>query len=134
MPRSFVHDVPWDPHLEFMFEGEELLLTARAFTHGYNIYGTLEANYKKRLAIIFAHNLRLTLSGSSENVVFHLYRSEIGPMNAREDKSWFYNHISGDSKPAVDRLFVRFFFLCHTKKSRQKIAQTLISIQNEPKH
>ncbi|NDE18638.1 hypothetical protein EBZ80_27420, partial [bacterium] len=37
-PGSFVHEVPFDPHLEDLFFGEEILLTIRAFTHGYDIF------------------------------------------------------------------------------------------------
>eukprot|EP00760_Papus_ankaliazontas_P034668 PhM_4_TR735/c0_g1_i1/m.29137 len=46
---SFVTEVPFDPHLPFLFWGEEFLLSARAFTHGYDVYGP------------------------SENIAFHFY-------------------------------------------------------------
>ena len=37
-PGSFVDEVPYDPNLECLFWGEEILLSARAWTSGYNIY------------------------------------------------------------------------------------------------
>lgn len=37
-PGSFVNEVPYDPGLECMFWGEEVLLSARAWTSGYDIY------------------------------------------------------------------------------------------------
>lgn len=37
-PGRFVRDCPWDPSLDFLFMGEEILLSARAYTNGYNIY------------------------------------------------------------------------------------------------
>ncbi|NDE17553.1 hypothetical protein EBZ80_21770 [bacterium] len=37
-PGSFVRDVPFDPWLMDVFGGEEILLSARAFTHGYDVY------------------------------------------------------------------------------------------------
>lgn len=35
---KILKDVPFDPHLPFLFEGEEILYTIRAFTSGYNIF------------------------------------------------------------------------------------------------
>jgi hypothetical protein len=37
-PGRFVRDVPFDPSLDHLFQGEEILLSARAYTNGYNIY------------------------------------------------------------------------------------------------
>ena len=37
-PGRFVRDVPYDPDLLQLFQGEEILLSARAYTNGYNIY------------------------------------------------------------------------------------------------
>jgi len=37
-PRQFIVDVPFDPHLPNLFTGEEILLTLRAFTNGYDVY------------------------------------------------------------------------------------------------
>lgn len=38
MHHQALFDVPYDPHLNFLFFGEELLYSARLWTHGYNIY------------------------------------------------------------------------------------------------
>ena len=34
MRRSLLREVPFDPHLEHLFNGEEILFSARAWTHG----------------------------------------------------------------------------------------------------
>ena len=39
---SFVKDVPFDPTLDYVFVGEEILLSARAYTSGYDTYGPSE--------------------------------------------------------------------------------------------
>ena len=46
---QFLKDVPFDPHLDYIFVGEEIILSARTWTSGYDIYTP------------------------SENLVFHLY-------------------------------------------------------------
>jgi hypothetical protein len=35
---SFLTEVPFDPHLPFLFTGEELLLSTRSFTNGWDVY------------------------------------------------------------------------------------------------
>lgn len=35
---SLLKEVPFDPHLPFLFTGEELLLSTRCFTHGWDVY------------------------------------------------------------------------------------------------
>ena len=35
---SLVREVPFDPYLDFLFDGEEILYSARMWTHGWNIY------------------------------------------------------------------------------------------------
>jgi Glycosyltransferase (GlcNAc) len=35
---AFVREVPFDPHLPYLFTGEELLLSTRSFTHGWDVY------------------------------------------------------------------------------------------------
>jgi [Skp1-protein]-hydroxyproline N-acetylglucosaminyltransferase len=35
---TFLYDVPYDPYLSGLFQGEETLLSARLFTNGYDIY------------------------------------------------------------------------------------------------
>ena len=37
-PRQWVKDVPFDPGLDNLFQGEEMLLSARTYTNGYDIY------------------------------------------------------------------------------------------------
>ena len=35
---GFLKDVPFDPFLPWIFMGEEIILSARLWTHGYDIY------------------------------------------------------------------------------------------------
>jgi hypothetical protein len=35
---NFLYDVPYDPSLTHLFQGEEVLFSARMFTHGYDVY------------------------------------------------------------------------------------------------
>ena len=35
---QWVKDVPFDPHLNFLFVGEEMLLSSRSFTNGWDVY------------------------------------------------------------------------------------------------
>ncbi|KPI83419.1 hypothetical protein ABL78_7546 [Leptomonas seymouri] len=35
---TIFRDVPFDPHLDYIFDGEEVLYSVRLWTHGYNIY------------------------------------------------------------------------------------------------
>lgn len=35
---SFLKEIPYDPNLKHLFQGEEYLFSARLFTHGYDIY------------------------------------------------------------------------------------------------
>jgi [Skp1-protein]-hydroxyproline N-acetylglucosaminyltransferase len=62
-PSSFIVDVPFDPYLDYVFVGEEILLSARAFTSGYNVYTP------------------------SENICFHYYTRE-GESKIWDDKSY----------------------------------------------
>ncbi len=43
LPGTFLYSVPFDPYLPHLFQGEELLLSARLWTHGYDMY---TPNYK----------------------------------------------------------------------------------------
>ena len=38
LPGTFLYSVPFDPYLPHLFQGEELLLSARLWTHGYDMY------------------------------------------------------------------------------------------------
>jgi hypothetical protein len=40
--REMLHDCPYDLNLPFLFMGEEILYSARLWTHGYNIYSLSE--------------------------------------------------------------------------------------------
>jgi hypothetical protein len=35
---SFLHDVPYDPYLPYLFQGEEILMAARLYTNGWDMY------------------------------------------------------------------------------------------------
>ena len=48
---SLVHDVPFDPYLDYLFDGEEILYAARMWTHGYDLYAPATA-------IMFHHYVR----------------------------------------------------------------------------
>jgi hypothetical protein len=54
-PGSFLREVPFDPHLDYLFVGEEILHSARAWTSGYDIYSP------------------------HQNIVFHLYTRAEAP-------------------------------------------------------
>lgn len=36
---AMVHDVPFDPHLDYLFDGEEILQSVRMWTAGYDLFG-----------------------------------------------------------------------------------------------
>ena len=54
---DFLRDVPFDPFLPFIFMGEEIMLTARAWTAGYDVYGTthdvVRHEYVRKYAVKF---------------------------------------------------------------------------------
>lgn len=37
-PATVLREVPWDPYLTYVFFSEEILLSVRLYTHGYNFY------------------------------------------------------------------------------------------------
>ena len=48
---QFLHEVPFDPYLPYLFQGEEILLASRFYTHGWNVYNLHEpviTHYYKR--------------------------------------------------------------------------------------
>jgi hypothetical protein len=55
---QFLYDVPFDPDLPYLFTGEEILLSARAYTNGYDIFNP------------------------NENIIYHYYT------RAKENKIW----------------------------------------------
>ncbi|MBP01442.1 MAG: hypothetical protein CMM25_01335 [Rhodospirillaceae bacterium] len=36
--QPFLDEIPFDPNLKYLFQGEEILLSARLYTHGYTVY------------------------------------------------------------------------------------------------
>ena len=36
--QPFLEEIPFDPNLKYLFQGEEILLSARLYTHGYKVY------------------------------------------------------------------------------------------------
>ena len=52
---AMVHEVPFDPYLDFLFDGEELLYSARLYTHGWDSFAP------------------------SHNIVFHDYERHTAP-------------------------------------------------------
>ena len=41
-PSKLLHEVPFDPYLPYLFQGEEILLASRFYTHGWNVYNLYE--------------------------------------------------------------------------------------------
>ena len=50
-PATVLSDVPFDPNLPDLFQGEEILYSARLYTHGYDVYTPLEN-------VVFHHYVR----------------------------------------------------------------------------
>lgn len=63
---KFIHDIPFDPELDFLFIGEELLLSARFYTHGWDIFTP------------------------NKNTIYHMYTRESDP------KFWENQHIDSE--------------------------------------
>jgi len=63
---KFIKEIPFDPELDFLFIGEELLLSARFYTHGWDIFTP------------------------NKNTIYHLYTRE------GEPKFWENQHIESD--------------------------------------
>ena len=40
---TFLYDVPYDPFLPYLFQGEEVLMAARLYTHGYDMYNLTQS-------------------------------------------------------------------------------------------
>ena len=80
---EFLKDVPFDPWLPHVFEGEEMLLSARLWTNGYNFYMP------------------------NENICFHQY-SDMSKKNT-ERRPLYWEDVNGESvnhlkKAAVQRV------------------------------
>lgn len=63
---KFIKEIPFDPELDFLFIGEELLLSARFYTHGWDIFTP------------------------NKNTIFHMYTRESDP------KFWENQHIDSE--------------------------------------
>eukprot|EP00754_Rhynchopus_humris_P015095 Rhum_TRINITY_DN14425_c26_g1::Rhum_TRINITY_DN14425_c26_g1_i1::g.90192::m.90192 len=63
-PGRLVLDVPFDPHLPFLFHGEEILIATRLWTHGYDLFSP------------------------GENILFHHYYREGKPRMESASTSW----------------------------------------------
>lgn len=63
-PGRIMRDVPMDPTLDFLFQGEEFLLSARCWTSGYDMYTP------------------------TENVVYHDYKREHAPRYWNDLPEW----------------------------------------------
>lgn len=63
---KFLQDIPFDPELDFLFIGEELLLSARFYTHGWDIFTP------------------------NRNTIYHYYTRE------KEPKFWENKHNNSD--------------------------------------
>ena len=79
---EFLKDVPFDPWLPHIFEGEEMLLSARLWTSGYNIYMP------------------------NENICFHLYAEH---QNKDSKRPLYWQDVNGDTvnhlkKGAIQRV------------------------------
>lgn len=73
---QMVRDVPFDPHLPFLFTGEEILLSIRLFTHGYDVYTP------------------------SKNIVYHAYT------RSNEPKFWDDHHLDSKDAVAKVRFLL----------------------------
>ena len=65
-PGRMVPDVPYDPHMDFLFWGEELLHAARLWTSGYDLFSPGLAICSHSYEREYAHNV--FSDNSSRNV------------------------------------------------------------------
>ena len=78
-PGRMIIEAPFDPHLPFLWDGEEFLYTARLWTWGYDMYSP------------------------SENILFHHYYRENQP-RVWGEKSWAGGQGSQEQNTAYKRL------------------------------
>lgn len=80
-PGEFVREVPFDPHLDFLFDGEEILYTVRLWTHGWDFYAP------------------------GVNVIFHLYGRPQSP------KVWYHQSTASlwPAQQKISEHRVRYF-------------------------
>jgi len=64
---SMVKEVPFDPHLPMLFDGEEILYTVRMWTHGWDLYSP------------------------PENIIYHFYyRTKSQKVWSEPNNNWWY--------------------------------------------
>jgi UDP-GlcNAc:polypeptide alpha-N-acetylglucosaminyltransferase len=64
---QMMKEVPFDPHLPFLFDGEEFLYTVRMWTHGWDIYAP------------------------SENIMYHFYyRAKSAKVWSEPNNNWYH--------------------------------------------
>ena len=72
---SILKEVPFDPHLPFMFHGEEVLITIRLWTHGYDFFSP------------------------GDNILYHHYYRQGKPRMESVSRDWW--RIQGDSSKRI---------------------------------
>ena len=76
---KFLKDIPYDPWLNYVFEGEEMLLSARLWTHGY------------------------TMIAPMKNVCFHLYNDDNRKEKGYENRTLVWDDNKGDIVEALKK-------------------------------
>ena len=92
---NWLHDVPFDPHLDFLFTGEEILLSVRTYTSGYDVYTP------------------------NKNIVFHLYTRK------NEPKFWTDNHTYNNNEVKEKVKIITGLDGDITKLTNSKIIQSI---------
>lgn len=87
--KTILKDVPFDPHLPFLFEGEEILYTIRAYTHGYNIFSP------------------------NKNILFHYY------IRSNEPKFWDDLYLANRDSILKVKYYLSYPINIHKIKSAQ---------------
>ena len=88
---QFLHEVPFDPFLPYMFQGEEILLATRLWTNGWDIYNLNEP--------VSTHNY-----SRDEKPRFWNDNSHDGWTNAQEDSNSRYYHLINQKENIKDFL------------------------------
>ena len=137
-PGSFLEEVPFDPYLPNLFTGEEILLTLRAYTHGWDVYtpnlnilyhyytrsdspkfwdnnykAPTDAEMKVKLITGHAHPKDIKSIRSPE-IVQSMDTHGLGGMRTRED---FYSEVNIDKTPSPQpergmKFYYIIFWLC----------------------
>jgi hypothetical protein len=92
---NWLNDVPFDPHLDFLFTGEEILLSVRTYTSGYDVYTP------------------------NKNIVFHLYTRK------NEPKFWTDNHTYNNNEVKEKVKIITGLDGDITKLTNSKIIQSI---------